>query len=236
MGKSMIDNENACKEYDFDGFNIDEVHPQFIEITYNDGPEQNVMKVDLDKNNVNSYLNVKRHREKFGKMLENLNKEHDIPEKKKSPYLIIENGTQTGGDLMKDNLGYNYSRWRGSKIISFRCINRNQKKKKGFVDCKCYLSVINYKKDNMEIEQMKVHNHDPHTEQNIKRDMKRDLKRKEIDNPDMAISDIIKNVIKSNEEYQNFIQTGSGSSPKMKEKSMYSFLQRHRNSRKRKSK
>ena len=232
----MIDNENACKEYDFDGFNIDEVHPQFIEITYNDGPEQNVMKVDLDKNNVNSYLNVKRHREKFGKMLENLNKEHDIPEKKKSPYLIIENGTKTGRDLMKDNLGYNYSRWRGSKIISFRCINRNQKKKKGFVDCKCYLSVINYKKDNMEIEQMKVHNHDPHTEQNIKRDMKRDLKRKEIDNPDMAISDIIKNVIKSNEEYQNFIQTGSGSSPKMKEKSMYSFLQRHRNSRKRKSK
>jgi len=232
----MIDNENACKEYDFDGFNIDEVHPQFIEITYNDGPEQNVMKVDLDKNNVNSYLNVKRHREKFGKMLENLNKEHDIPEKKKSPYLIIENGTKTGRDLMKDNLGYNYSRWRGSKIISFRCINRNQKKKKGFVDCKCYLSVINYKKDNMEIEKMKFHNHDPHTEQNIKRDMKRDLKRKEIDNPDMAISDIIKNVIKSNEEYQNFIQTGSGSSPKMKEKSMYSFLQRHRNSRKRKSK
>ena len=55
----MIDNENACKEYDFDGFNIDEVHPQFIEITYNDGPEQNVMKVDLDENNVNSYLNVK---------------------------------------------------------------------------------------------------------------------------------------------------------------------------------
>ena len=234
MGKSMIDNENACKEYDFDGFNIDEVHPQFIEITYNDGPEQNVMKVDLDKNNVNSYLNVKRHREKFGKMLENLNKEHDIPEKKKSPYLIIENGTKTGRDLMKDNLGYNYSRWRGSKIISFRCINRNQKKKKGFVDCKCYLSVINYKKDNMEIEKMDVHNHDPHTEQNIKRDMKRDLKRKEIDNPDMAISDIIKNVIKSNEEYQNFIQTESGSSPKMK--SMYSFLQRHRNSRKRKSK
>ena len=197
MAQIMIDNENACKEYDFNGFNIDEVHPQLIEITYNDGPEQNVMKVDLDKNNVNSYLNVKRHREKFGKMLENFKKEHDIP----FPYVIIENGTKTGRDLMKDRLGYNYSKWRGRKTISFRCINRNQKKKKGFVDCKCYLSVINYKKDNMEIEQMKVHNHDPHTEQNIKRDMKRDLKRKEIDNPDMAISDIIKNVIKSNEEY-----------------------------------
>ena len=59
MAQIMIDNENACKEYDFNGFNIDEVHPQLIEITYNDGPEQNVMKVDLDENNVNSYLNVK---------------------------------------------------------------------------------------------------------------------------------------------------------------------------------
>ena len=229
MAQIMIDNYNACAEYDFAGFNIEEVHPQLMEITYNDGPEPNVMKVNLDKNNFNSYLNVKRHKEKFGQMLEKINKEHNIPQK--PVYLLIENGTRTGKDLMKDNFGYNYSIWRGSKKISFRCINRHQK---GFEDCKCYLSVTNYKQDNMKIEKIEVHNHEPHTERNIKRDMKMDLKNKEIENPDMAISDIIKSVIKSNEEYQNFIQTEAGSSPKMK--SMYSFLQRHRNSRKRKSK
>ena len=219
MAQNMIDNYNACKEYDFDGFNIDEVHPQLMEITYNDGPEPNVMKVNLDKNNFNSYLNVKRKKEEFVQMLEKINKEHNIPQK--SVYLLIENGTRTGKDLMKDNFGYNYSIWRGSKIISFRCINRHQKER-GFEDCKCYLSVTNYKQDNMEIEKIEVHNHEPHTELNIKRDMKMDLKNKEIDNPDMAISDIIKSVIKSNEKYQNL----------MKPKAMYTFPLRHCKSRK----
>ena len=227
MAQIMIDKGDKYNKCDFDGFDIDKVH-NLIEITYNDGQnEQDVIAVDAD--DVFPYFNVKRHSEKFGKMLKKYKKKHDIPEKDISGYIVVEKGTHTGkGDLIKDIIGYNYSRWRETKgknkTISFRCINRNQRNKRDFVDCKCYLNVSNYKQDNMEVEKMDDHNHDPHMEQNIKRDMKSDLKRKWIENPDMPIRDIIEDVMKSNEEYQKLYETGS--SPKMK--SIYAFLQRHR--------
>ena len=224
MAEIMITKKFA--KYDFDGFLCDQDH-DFIEITYEDENEQEVIAFDVD--DVNSDFNVKRHSEKFLEMLKNFKKKHGIPEKDISAYIVVEKGTQTGkGDLMKDIKGYNYSRWRETKsknkTISFRCINRNQRNKRDFVDCKCYLNVSNYKQDNMEVEKMDDHNHDPHMEQNIKRDMYSDLKRKWIENPDMTNRDIIEDVIKSNEDYQKLYETGS--SPKFK--SMYAFLQRHR--------
>lgn len=233
MAQIMIDRRdkyNECAECDFEGFEIYQVH-NLIEITYNDGKnEPDVIAVDA--NDAFSYFNVKRKGEEFGKMVKGYKKEHNIPEKDISGYIVAEKGTHTGkGDLITDIIGHNYSRWRETegknKTISFRCINRGQRKKRDFVDCKCYLSVSNYKEDNMEVAKMDDHNHDPHMEQNIKRDMYNDLKRKWVENPDMKNRDIIEDVIKSNEHYQKLYQTGS---PKFK--SMCTFLQRHRSKRK----
>ena len=229
MAQIMIDRRdkyNECAECDFKGFEIPQVH-NILEITYND-----VHVMALDANDAFSYFNVKRKGEEFGKMVKGYKKEHNIPEKDISGYIVAEKGTHTGkGDLITDIFGHNYSKWRESegknKTISFRCINRGQRKKRDFVDCKCYLSVSNYKQHNMEVAKMDDHNHDPDMEQNIKRDMYNDLKRKWLENPDMKNRDIIDDVIKSNEQYQKLYQTGS---PTLK--SMCTILQRHRSKRK----
>ena len=224
MAQIMIDSRdkyNECAESDFKGFKIPQVH-NILEISYDDVP---VMALDAD--DAFSYFNVKRKGEEFEKMVNGYKKGHNIPEKDRSGYIVAEKGTHTGkGDLITDICGHNYSKWRkseGKNTISFRCINRGQRKDPDFKDCKSYLRVSNYKQHNMEIAKMDDHNHDPDMQQNIKRELYNDLRSKWLKNPEMKDRDIIDDVIKSNEQYEKLVQTGS---PTVK--SMCTILQRHR--------
>ena len=231
MAEIMITKYYA--KYDFDGFPCNQDH-DYIEITYEDENEHEIIAFDVD--DVNSDFNVKRHTEKFLKMLKNFKEKHGLelinkPLEEKE-YIVEENGTKGGKDLIKDSRGYNYSYWRETKNENktkyFRCIKRH---KQGTSDCKSYLKVINYKEENMEVKKTNDHNHEPQLELNIKRKMKNDLKRQCIENPSEKPSKVIENVLDSNEEYKKLYEIGS--SPKMK--SMYTFLNRHRKSKKPKS-
>ena len=226
MAEMMISTKYYAK-YDFDGFPCKQDH-DYIEITYEDENEQEIIAFD-----VNSDFNFKRHTEKFLKMLKNFKEKHGLelinkPLEEKE-YIVKENGTKCGKDLIKDSRGYNYSYWRETKHANktkyFRCIKRH---KQGTKDCKSYLKVINYKQENMEVKKTNDHNHEPQLELNIKREMKNDLKRQYIENPSDNPRKVIENVLDSNEDYKKLYEIGS--SPKMR--SMKMFLNRHRKSKK----
>ena len=80
----------------------------------------------------------------------------------------------------------------------------------------------------MEVKKTNDHNHEPQLELNIKREMKNDLKRQYIENPSDNPRKVIENVLDSNEDYKKLYEIGS--SPKMR--SMKTFLNRHRKSKK----
>ena len=145
----MITKYNA--KYDFDGFPCNQDH----DYIYEDENEHNFIAFD-----VNSDFNFKRHTDKFLKMLKNFKEKHGLelinkPLEEKE-YIVVENGSRGGKDLIKDSRGYNYSYWRenkkGNKTKYFRCIKRH---KKGTSDCKSVLKVINYKEENMKVKKNK---------------------------------------------------------------------------------
>ena len=170
--------EILISKYDFEGFPCNEDH----DYIYEDENEHNFIGFD-----VNSDFNFKTYTDKFIKMLQNfkenhleLNNEDDLIPKPLEDlgYIVVENGSRNGKDLIKDSCGYNYSYWRetGSKNKTkhFRCIKRHRK---GIPDCTSILKVINYKEENMKVSPTNEHNHQPDFALNLKRDINMDLKR-----------------------------------------------------------